>query len=58
MRNAARLFLRQGAFPQAATARQDGTSVLAEYEHKTGNTPRCNSKELSAVSLVEEFTQP
>src|SRR5258707_1110699 len=27
--------VRQGAFPQAATARHNGTSVLAEYEHKT-----------------------
>ncbi len=50
--------VRQGAFPQAAAARPNGTSVLAEHEHKTGSAPRCNSKELSAVSLVEEFTQP
>ena len=50
--------VRQGAFPQAATARPNGTSVLAEHEHKTGSAPRCNSKELSVVGLVEEFTQP
>jgi len=50
--------VRQGAFPQAATARHNGTSVLAEHEHKTGSVPQRNSKELSAVSPVEEFTQP
>jgi len=50
--------VRQGAFPQAATARPNGTSVLAEHAHKTGSASGCNSKELSVVSLVEEFTQP
>ena len=50
--------VRQGAFPQAAAARPNGTPVLAEQEHKTGSASRRNSKELSAVSLVEEFTQP
>jgi 3-methyl-2-oxobutanoate hydroxymethyltransferase len=50
--------VRQGEFPQAATARHNGTSLLAGHEHKTGSASGCNSKELSAVSLVEEFTQP
>jgi 3-methyl-2-oxobutanoate hydroxymethyltransferase len=50
--------VRQGAFPQAAAARHNGTSVLAQHKHKTGRAPGCNSKELSVVSLVEEFTQP
>ena len=48
--------VRQGAFPQAATARHNGTSVLSQHEHKTGSAPQRNAKELSAVSLVEEFT--
>src|SRR6266704_528790 len=43
--------VRQGAFPQAATARPNGTSVLAQHEHKTGSAPQRNSQELSAVSL-------
>jgi len=41
--------VRQGAFPQAAAARPNGTSVLAEHEHKTGSALGCNSKALAAV---------
>ena len=50
--------VRQGAFPQTAAAPHNGTSVLAEHEHKAGSTSQRNSKELSVVNLVEEFTQP
>jgi len=50
--------VRQGAFPQAAAVPHNGKSVLVEQEHKTGGLSPCNSNELTAVSLVEEFTQP